>query len=84
MLFHLFFSAGQDLPISYVDLMLIALRGFQVILFSWNFSSDFHKEAGLISPYVSHQAAVLSEFFSLLTDSRNLCRQQESLRAKLL
>lgn len=76
--FVCFFSTGQDLPISYVDLMLIALRGFQVILFSWNFSSDFHKEAGLINPFVSHQVAILSEFSAssqtagIFADSRSL------------
>lgn len=73
-----FFSTGQDLPISYVDLMLISLRGFQVILLSGNFSSDFQKEAGLINPFVPHQAALLSDFSAssqtagIFADSRSL------------
>jgi len=77
-----FFSTGQDLPISYDDLILISLRGFQVILLSGNVSNDFQKEAGLINHFVRHQTALLSDFFIFLTDSRNLYRQQESLGIK--
>lgn len=56
------FSTRQELPFSYVLLILILLRVFQVFLLSVNFSRDFGKETGLINPFASHQAALLSDF----------------------
>lgn len=67
------FSTRQDLPISYVLLLLILLRAFQLFLLSVNFSSGFRKEAGLIIPFASYQAALLSDF-------QPSHRQQESLQ----
>lgn len=62
-----YFFTGKHLPTDQ-----IALRVFQVVLLSGNFSSGFQKEAGLINPFVPHQVALLLDYFSLLTNSRNL------------
>lgn len=72
------FSTGQSLPISYVVLVLVLLRVFQVFLLSVNFS----RKKLALSILLHLTKLPCFQIFSLHTDSRNLCRQQESLGIK--